>query len=58
MEILDQGHLHPKLEVPRLTCLGWESNPGLWVNITKNWKKLQLKKNYIFLDQTIQFTNP
>jgi hypothetical protein len=23
-EILDQGHLHPKLEVPRLTCLGRE----------------------------------
>jgi len=21
MERLDQGHLHPKLEVPRLTCL-------------------------------------
>ncbi len=21
---LDQGHLNPKLEVPRLTCLGWE----------------------------------
>jgi hypothetical protein len=29
MERLDQGHLHPKLEVPRLTCLGWESNTGL-----------------------------
>jgi hypothetical protein len=26
MERLDQGHLHPKLEVPGLT---WESNPGL-----------------------------
>ncbi len=22
-ERLDQGHLHPKLEVLRLTCLGW-----------------------------------
>ncbi len=30
MERLDQGHLHPKLEVPGLTCLGRESNPGLW----------------------------
>jgi hypothetical protein len=29
MKRLDQGHLHPKLDVPRLTCLGWESNPGL-----------------------------
>jgi hypothetical protein len=29
MEILDQGNLHPKLEVPGLTCLGRESNPGL-----------------------------
>ncbi len=29
MERLDQGHLHPKLEVQRLTCLGRESNPGL-----------------------------
>jgi hypothetical protein len=28
MERLDQGHLHPKLEVPRLTCLGWESSPA------------------------------
>jgi hypothetical protein len=29
MEKLEQGHLNPKLEVPRLTCLRWESNPGL-----------------------------
>jgi len=29
MKRLDQGHLHPKLEVPRLTCLGKESNVGL-----------------------------
>jgi hypothetical protein len=29
MKRLDQGHLYPKLEVPRLTCLGRESNPGL-----------------------------
>jgi hypothetical protein len=27
MERLDQGNLHPKLEVPRLTCLVRESNP-------------------------------
>ncbi len=26
---LDQGHLHPKLEVPGLTCPGWESKSGL-----------------------------
>jgi hypothetical protein len=29
MKRLDQGHLHPKLEVPELTCPGRESNPGL-----------------------------
>ncbi len=29
MKRLDQGHLHPKLEVPGLTCPGWESKPGL-----------------------------
>jgi hypothetical protein len=28
-ERIDQGHPHPKLEVPRLTCLGLESNPNL-----------------------------
>jgi hypothetical protein len=33
MERLDQDHLHPKLEVPRLTCLGQESTqlgPPWW----------------------------
>ncbi len=25
----DQGHLYPNLEVPRLTCPGRDSNPGL-----------------------------
>jgi hypothetical protein len=29
MKRLDQGHLHPKLEVPRQTFLGRKSNPGL-----------------------------
>jgi hypothetical protein len=29
MERLDQGHIHSKREVPRLTCLSRESNPGL-----------------------------
>jgi hypothetical protein len=29
MDGLDQGHLNPKLEVPGLTCLVGESNPGL-----------------------------
>ncbi len=29
LERLDQGHLHPKLVVPRLTCLSRELNPGL-----------------------------
>jgi hypothetical protein len=28
MERLDQGHLHPKLEAPGLTCPGRDSNPG------------------------------
>ncbi len=27
MERLDQGRIHPKLEVPGLTCPGRESNP-------------------------------
>jgi hypothetical protein len=31
MERFDHGRFHPKLEVPRLTCLGRESNPGLYV---------------------------
>jgi hypothetical protein len=29
IERLHQGHLHPPLEVPSLTSLGRESNPGL-----------------------------
>ncbi len=29
IERLDQSHLYPNLEVPRLTCPGWELNPGL-----------------------------
>ena len=29
MKRLDQGHLHPKLEDPGLTCPGRELNPGL-----------------------------
>jgi hypothetical protein len=29
IERLDQGRLHPKLEVPRVTYLDRESNPGL-----------------------------
>jgi hypothetical protein len=29
MKRLDQGHPHPKLEVPGLTCPGQELNPGL-----------------------------
>jgi hypothetical protein len=29
IERLDQGHLQPLLEGPRLTCPGRESNPGL-----------------------------
>ncbi len=28
IERLDQSHIHPKLEVERLTCLSRESNPG------------------------------
>ncbi len=28
MERLYQGHLHPKHEVPRMTCFGGESNLG------------------------------
>ncbi len=29
MKRLDQGHIHPKLEGPGLTCPSLESNPGL-----------------------------
>jgi hypothetical protein len=29
MKRLDPGHLHLKLKVPRLNCIGWESNPDL-----------------------------
>jgi hypothetical protein len=29
MERLDQGHLHPELQVLRLTCLSWESSLGI-----------------------------
>jgi hypothetical protein len=25
---IDQGHLHPKLEVPELSCPGWELKLG------------------------------
>ncbi len=31
MKRLDKFHLHSKLEVPRLTCPGRESYPGLFV---------------------------
>ncbi len=30
MKKLDQGHLHPELEVPGLTCPSQESNLGQW----------------------------
>jgi hypothetical protein len=35
----DQGQVHPKLEVPRLTCLGLESNPGLRGGRQGLWKR-------------------
>ncbi len=42
MERLDKGHLHTKLEVPRLTCLGRESNPWpLW------WEANPLANSYL-----------
>jgi hypothetical protein len=40
-ERLDQGHLHPKLEVPILTD-GWESNPGLHKRAFQKIEKIQL----------------
>ncbi len=40
MERLDQGHLHPKLEVPRLTCLGRESKLGTVVGGKHSGKEL------------------
>ncbi len=48
MERLEQGHLHPKLEFPGLTCLGpsrWEAS-----TLAKNYSKSVLiatQKNYI-----------
>ncbi len=39
MKRLDQGHLHPKLEVPRLTCPGQESNPTSTVGGEHSRKK-------------------
>ncbi len=38
-ERLDQIHLYPNLEVPGLTCSGWESNPGLPRGKRAIWKK-------------------
>ncbi len=38
---LDQDHLHPKLEVPGLTCLCRESHPGL-----HGWEASILEKIY------------
>jgi hypothetical protein len=43
MEKLDQGHLHPKLEVPRLTCFGRESHGG----------RRALKQRAIYSDSTL-----
>jgi hypothetical protein len=42
MERLDQGHIHPKLEVPRLKCLGLESNPGEASNLAKSYSNYML----------------
>ncbi len=36
---LDQGHLHSKLDVRGLTCLGRESNPGLRGGRRVLWKR-------------------
>ncbi len=41
MKRLDQGHHHPKLEVPRLTCPSRESNPGL-----PGWEASTLEKSH------------
>jgi hypothetical protein len=53
MERLDQGHLHPNLEVPRLTCLGRESNPASASTLGKSYlEHLHMSpgqyNNYIF----------
>jgi hypothetical protein len=39
---LDQGILHPKLEVPRLTCL---SRPGIQPGPPR-WEAITLAKSY------------
>jgi hypothetical protein len=41
MERLDQGHLHPKLKISRLTCLGQELNPD-----PPQWEASTLAKSY------------
>jgi hypothetical protein len=41
MKRLDQGYLHPKLEVPELTCPGRKSNPGLHL-----WEASILEKSH------------
>jgi hypothetical protein len=41
VERLDQGHLHPELEVLRLTFLRWELNPDL-----HGWEESTLAKSY------------
>jgi hypothetical protein len=40
MDRLDQGHLHPKLEVLRLTSLGWETNLGFTLGGERSSKEL------------------
>jgi hypothetical protein len=47
MKRLNQGHIHPKLEVTGLTCPGWESNQGLCVvnsyseHLHMNWRPVE-----------------
>ncbi len=36
-------HLHPKLEVPGLTCPGWESNPA---SVVGGWEASTLEKSH------------
>ncbi len=51
MTRFNQGHLHPKLEVPGLTCPGRESNPGL-LSGRRALEKSNSKSLLIFITST------
>jgi hypothetical protein len=54
MKRLDQGHLYSKLEVPRLTCPGQESNPDLYGGRRALWKRAIRTADAVAIIITIQ----